>query len=218
MKKLLSVCLLFAMIILFSVGCESQLAQPSDAEENRIEESSIEDSGTIDDIEWSIKEGVLTISGTGSFDEIPWKKAQTSSIQKVVIEDGVTDLPYLAFACYENLNEAVIGDGITYLGPDTFLGCKKLKTVEFGEGLNLIDGGAFEGCGIEEFHVPVGCCFINGGAFSGCKDLQKITIPETVTEIGEDAFADCEKLVVYTVKGSAAEEYAIAHDIPYVLD
>lgn len=209
---------LFLAIIVFSVGCESRLTQQSDAEEKNIGENSTEASGTIDDIEWSIKEGVLTISGTGSFDEIPWKKTQTSSIQKVIIEDGVTDLPYLAFAGYENLNEAVIGDGITYLGPDTFLGCKNLKTVEFGEGLNLIDGGTFEGCRFEEFHVPDGCYFINGGAFSGCKDLEIITIPETVTQIGDDAFADCEKIVVYTVTGSAAEEYAIEHDIPYVLD
>jgi hypothetical protein len=37
-----------------------------------------------------------------------------------------------------------------------------------------------------------------------------------VTEIGEDAFMECEELVLSVAEGSYAEEYAKENDIPYV--
>lgn len=205
------------VIGVFCIGCERQDVQQQDIPNHNSEEIDSEDSGTIDDIEWSIKEGVLTIGGSGALRETQWKES-SGYIQKIIIENGVTQLPYLGFANYENLNEIIIGNGITDIGPDTFLGCKKLKTVVFGEGLNIIDGGAFSGCGFEEFTVPEGVYLINGEAFAGCKDLEKIIIPETVTQIGEDVFKDCENVVVYAVKGSKAEEYAMEHGIPCVVE
>ena len=189
----------------FFIGCENQ-TQQNDG-----------NSGIIGDIEWAIKDGVLTVDGEGALKEIPWQES-VDCIQKVIIKDGVTHLPYLGFANYKNLNEIQIGNGISYIGPDTFLGCKNLETAVFGEGLRIIDGGAFQGCGFKEFSVPEGVYLINGEAFSECKDLRKIIIPETVTQIGEDVFKDCENVVVYTVKGSKAEEYAIEHGITCVLE
>ena len=35
---------------------------------------------------------------------------------------------------------------------------------------------------------------IDSRAFSGCRNLEKVVIPESVTEIGASAFKDCEKL------------------------
>ena len=39
-------------------------------------------------------------------------------------------------------------------------------------------------------------------------DLEKVLIPASVTEIGEDAFKDCEKLTIFAPGGSYAETYA----------
>ena len=214
MKKTFFWGFLFVVIGIFCIGCESH-KQPTDSLAHNGAEAESEDSGTIDGIEWELKGGVLTIRGEGALRETPWSE-NVDCIQKVVIEDGVTQLPYLGFANYENLNEVIIGNGITDIGPDTFLGCENLETVSLGENLEIIDGGAFSGCGFKEFTVPEGVYLINGDSFSECKNLEKITIPETVTQIGEDAFKGCDNVVVYTVKGSAAEEYAIGHGISVV--
>ena len=216
MSKIIFLGILFVMGV-FCIGCENQITPSQDIAVHKSEEIDYEDSGTIDDIKWSIKEGILTIGGEGALREVPWKEC-ADYIQKIIIEDGVTQLPYLCFSNYENLNEVIIGNGITDIGPDTFLECKNLSTVVFGEGLSIIDGGAFSGCSFKEFTVPEGVYLINGEAFAGCKELEKVTIPETVTQIGEDVFKECENVVVYTVKGSKAEEYAKEHGIPYVLE
>ena len=218
MKKALFSSFLLVVGIFF-IGCanQEQPEQPVDPPLHNNAEVGSEDSGTIDGIEWELKDGVLTIRGEGALRETPWSE-NVDRIQKVIIEDGVTQLPYLGFANYKNLNEAIIGNGITDIGPDTFLGCENLETVSLGENLEIIDGGAFSGCGFKEFTVPEGVYLINGDSFSECKNLERITIPETVTQIGEDAFKDCDNVVVYTVKGSAAEEYAIGHGISYILE
>ena len=47
-------------------------------------EAESEDSGTIDGIEWELKDGVLTIRGEGALRETPWSE-NVDCIQKVVI-------------------------------------------------------------------------------------------------------------------------------------
>ena len=47
-------------------------------------EAESEDSGTIDGIEWELKDGVLTIRGEGALRETPWSE-NVDRIQKVII-------------------------------------------------------------------------------------------------------------------------------------
>ena len=53
-------------------------------------------------------------------------------------------------------------------------------------------------------------------AFSGCTSLTAITIPDSVTSIGENAFGLCTNLTIYGYTGSYAETYAKENDIPFV--
>ena len=43
-----------------------------------------------------------------------------------------------------------------------------------------------------------------------------ITLPDALSNIGEDAFLDYGKLTLTVTEGSFAERYAKEHDIPYV--
>ena len=169
---------------------------------------------------WTLEDGVLTISGSGVLSEASWEKEYhdetVQSITKILIGNGIIDLPYSAFGDHDSLVSASIGDGFTYVPSETFIGCTSLKQVSFGKNVTFIDGGAFERCGLEEIAIPDTISFINIGAFANCTDLEKILIPASVTEIGEDAFKNCEKLIIFAPKGSYAETYARENSIQFL--
>lgn len=168
---------------------------------------------------WTLEDGVLTISGSGILEKASWEKEyhdeNVRSITKVLIGNGIIDLPYSAFCDHDSLVSVTIGDGFTYIPPETFIRCTSLKEVRFGKNVTFIDGGAFERCGLEEIAIPDTVTFINLGAFAKCGELEKIWIPDSVTEIGEDAFEGCEKLTIFAPAGSYAEEYAREKGIPF---
>lgn len=168
---------------------------------------------------WELEDGVLTISGSGVLSERSWEKEYhdetVQSITKVLIGNGIIDLPYSAFGDHDSLVSVAMGDGFIYVPPETFIGCTSLKEVRFGANVTFIDGGAFERCGLEEIAIPDTVTFINIGAFAKCESLEKIWIPASVTEIGEDAFEGCEKLTIFAPLGSCAEAYARENNISF---
>ena len=46
------------------------------------------------------------------------------------------------------------------------------------------------------------------------ENLERIYIPNSVTEFDSKIFTDCDKLTIYCHKGSAAEKYAKENNIP----
>ena len=57
---------------------------------------------------------------------------------------------------------------------------------------------------------------ISDWAFSECRKLSRITIPDSVHDIGEGAFSNCALLVVvYCREGSAAENYCRRNGIRF---
>lgn len=83
MKKTFFWGFLFIVIGIFCIGCESH-KQPTDSLAHNGAEAESEDSGTIDGIEWELKDGVLTIRGEGALRETPWSE-NVDRIQKVII-------------------------------------------------------------------------------------------------------------------------------------
>lgn len=66
------------------------------------------------------------------------------------------------------------------------------------------------------YHQEQGTLSIDGYTLNGCKALASAYIPESVTEIGEQAFLDCSNLTLYGIAGSTAETYAKENSIPFV--
>jgi len=64
--------------------------------------------------------------------------------------------------------------------------------------------------------IPESVTGIGGEAFARCFGLTNIDIPSSVTSIGEAAFGDCGDLTLTVEEGSFAEQYAKENNIPYV--
>lgn len=67
---------------------------------------------------------------------------------------------------------------------------KSLTNYTIGEKIKEIGRLSFAQTGLKEIEIPDGVETIEYGAFYGCEDLEKVSIPNSVTEIGTKAFAE----------------------------
>ena len=100
-------------------------------------------------------------------------------------------LEILPSSLKNNLEELVIGDNTEYIGYYTFYNYNsKLKKVVIGKSVRVV--GGFTGCAsLEEVILSEGNVSIENEAFCGCEKLSKITLPNTIKEIGAVAFSNC---------------------------
>ena len=71
------------------------------------------------------------------------------------------------------------------------------------EGTEVICDGAFSGCkSLQSITIPNSVTSIGNSAFSSCESLQSVTIPDSVTSIGDEAFSSCESLQSVTIPNS----------------
>ena len=82
------------------------------------------------------------------------------------------------------------------------------KEVLIGDDVESIGSFAFKNFEIEKITIPSGITEIGASAFSDCKNLESLFIPDGVISIGNSAFFGCKNLVIYGNSGSAIESYA----------
>lgn len=113
-------------------------------------------------------DGVLTISGTGSFPGLKEKLTsdEVSKVEGVKIEEGITNIGTEAFKRYANLGYIELPETVTAIGENAFYECKSLYDVQLPDSLQTI--GAY--------------------AFYYCSSLTSIVIPDNVTTISNEAF------------------------------
>jgi len=108
------------------------------------------DSGT-GTIIWTLKDGVLTVSGTGKMlnktagSGQPWYK-YNDQITKVVVEAGVTFIGKYAFAGLTNVVTATLPETVTDIQANAFDGCTSLVSVDIPKSVENIYGSVFNGC------------------------------------------------------------------------
>ena len=164
-------------------------------------------SGTCgDNLTWKLDdEGTLTISGKGAMtewvnsDSAPWK-TYSNTINKVVIQPGVTSIGGHAFSKCKNLTSITIPEGVTSIEGGVFYKCSSLTSITIPESVTSIGWYAFQGCSsLTSITIPEGVTSIGKNEFSGCKNLTSITIPEGVTIIEAEAFRGCSSLTSITI-------------------
>ena len=87
-------------------------------------------------------------------------------------------------------------DTVTTIGTEAFYLSKNLQTVIFGENSQLesIEDQAFYNCRLQTINLPNTVKNIGNEAFYNCLRLQRIEIPSSVISIGDYAFWSCESL------------------------
>ena len=161
------------------------------------------------------------------------------SLSSAIIPDSVTSIGYGAFANCSSLASVMISNGVTSIGDYAFQGCFNLTGVTIPSSVTSIGEGPFAYCSSlaaitvdtnnPAYSSAIGVLFNlsqttliqypagRGGvpytisnsvtgigelAFAGCFSLTSLTIPPSVTGISELTFAGCSSLTSLTVPGS----------------
>lgn len=156
----------------------------------------------------AIPEGVTSI-GKQAF-------AYCDSFNSITIPKSVTSIGERAFYECESLSSITIPEGVISIGKEAFANCNSLNSITISESVTSIGSDAFNGTGwyrnqsdgilyigkvlykykgvmYENTSIVVkeGTKGIAGSAFYDCNNLISITIPESVINIGDDAFGGC---------------------------
>ena len=153
------------------------------------------------------------------------------NLTAITLPATLTHIGDSAFACCENLTAIPLPAGLTHIGVDAFYGCENLIAITLPASLTHIGDGAFSWTGIRSvvnhsphFSFQDGCLIdvqgkrliaflsdkavvtlpaslthIGNRAFIWCKNLTAITLPATLTHLGDWAFGECEKLTAITL-------------------
>ena len=154
---------------------------------------------------WRLDEttGTLTISGNGNmydygnsddFDDYysPWKYY---TINKVIIEDGVTSIGNRAFSECNGITSIIIPNSVISIGEYSFGWCRELTSISIPNSVTTIRNSAFYACStLSDITIPNSVTSIEPYAFSSCTGLTSISIPNSVTSIGNLAFMGCSGL------------------------
>jgi hypothetical protein len=133
----------------------------------------------------------------------------------VTIPDGVTSIGDAAFYRCSGITSVTIPDSVTSIGDGAFGSCIWLTAftvVESNTAYSAQDGILYDkakttlvsvpGAKSGALTLPNTLTIIGDYAFSGCSGLTSVTIPGSVTIIGNQAFYGCSGLTSVTIPGS----------------
>ena len=173
---------------------------------------------------YSIKEVFIPNTVTNIYDGT---FSGCKGLTSVTIPEGVISIGSYAFYGCRSLTSISIPDSVTSIGSYAFCGCRSLTSISIPDSVTSIGDGAFSGIAyyeddsnwvdnvlyidnflIEarselsgEYEIKNGTKVIADNAFNDCP-LTKITIPNSVTHIGNGVFNHCWPLTNVTIPNS----------------
>ncbi len=121
--------------------------------------------------------------------------AECDSMRRIILNEGLKTIGYKAFSRLEKIEKIVIPSTVSVIGVRAFEYCagKLEMNCELDDSItqysNIFDMNKFT-----QVKIGDGVTRVAKNLFSGSRNLEKITLPATLKEIGDVAFSDCGRL------------------------
>ena len=153
----------------------------------------------------------LTTTGSGTFMDSP--------LSSITLPQNLTSIDDNAFNGCDGLRDISIPSGVTSIGKGAFKGCGlkeftlpkqvneitdemffncSLQHIYLHDGLKSIGNYAFAISALKEINIPNSVAYIGDNCFQGCGLEKAVILSDQITEIPNEAFADCNAL--HTIK------------------
>ena len=141
--------------------------------------------------------GLVEVTFGNSVQKICMSAFQDTALVEVTMPDSVTVAERRAFRDCTSLKDLTLSKSLTTVESETFRGCTSLTSIEIPKSLTecarwdtyFYAEGAFCGCNnLSNVTFEDGTKTIAGYLFANCSGIKSITIPDTVTKIGDSAF------------------------------
>ena len=161
-----------------------------------------------------------------NFEVVEEQAFASSSIESVVIGNGVKAVEKEAFRECNKLISAEISSSVNSLGSYAFMSCDMLSDIEVSKDNQLfksVNGSLYSkdgsvliqyslGKSEEHFTIPEGVTTIGVAAFADSVKLKKVTLSKEISSICALAFADCKNLTVLEYPKTKADWTTVKTD------
>ena len=127
-----------------------------------------------------------------------------SGLESVTLNTETCTFGVMVFANCASLKTVTLADSVKNLGNNMFENCTELKKITIPSGIQEIPNCAFMGSGLEAISLTNGVNIIGNKAFADCKSLKTVEL-NGVGEIRDGAFANCTAIDKIVIPDSVTE-------------
>ncbi len=112
------------------------------------------------------------------------------------------EIPWNELGVANSIKSIIVGEGITSIGDYAFYYCKNAASVSLPSTLKKIGAYSFNSTGLTEVTIPESVTEISQNAFSYADKLIKVTLPSSLTKLENSVFSGCSSLTTVNIPES----------------